>query len=85
VAYLAETSHPELEALVLPDMLRSAIMSMLQVGHGRWFLGSRFAGTCLQKVLAGNCWGITDVEVGQPCCVCDMSRLVSSCWACLEM
>jgi hypothetical protein len=40
VAALAETSHPELEGLVLADMLRSAIMSTVQVraafgGEGR--------------------------------------------------
>jgi hypothetical protein len=31
VAHLAETSHPELEVLVLPDMLRSALLTMVQV------------------------------------------------------
>jgi hypothetical protein len=31
VAGLAEGSFPELEALVLPDMLRSAIISVMQV------------------------------------------------------
>jgi hypothetical protein len=31
VAALAESSHPELEVLVLPDMLRSAMLSAVQV------------------------------------------------------
>lgn len=31
VAGLAETSHPELEALLLPNMLRSAMLSVVQV------------------------------------------------------
>lgn len=34
VAGLAEGLYPELEALVLPDMLRSAIISVMQVGPG---------------------------------------------------
>lgn len=33
LALLAETTHPELEALLLPDMLRSAMLSVVQVRY----------------------------------------------------
>jgi len=52
VAGLAETSHPELEGLVLTDMLRSAILSTVQV---RWTL----------KVVVCLCrWRVQCVEFG---------------------
>jgi hypothetical protein len=53
VAALAESSHPELELLVLPDMLRSAMLSAVQV--------------CLKSVPGLVCCLLASVLVGGLC------------------